>query len=211
MAILQRISQLGMENSDVPPTAPFGRSHGTLESENVDRESKRIDWAAHQYLLHSSATKIQAVVRGFLYRKKDLEATMKIVGWLQQNKPLDMMTVDDVAGGDDTMGAESPKIEEETEGGVDTDERDSQKEFEKGEAVVEDSEQTTESFPTFAERQMAFLQEAAKSTPPDQVRLPDQARWNDERRDIPSFAAILSCRSVWTCSASEPLDVSFPP
>ncbi|KAG7343005.1 IQ calmodulin-binding motif-containing protein [Nitzschia inconspicua] len=54
-----------------------------------DAEIKRVDYATRLYIMDNSASKIQALTRGYLYRKKDKEATVAVVKWLKQHKMLD--------------------------------------------------------------------------------------------------------------------------
>jgi hypothetical protein len=67
------------------------------ESKVKEYPEKAVDFAAQRYVLHASATKIQALARGYLYRKKDSEATMKVIKWLQQHQDIEqMLTAEDV-------------------------------------------------------------------------------------------------------------------
>ena len=61
--IQAKIAQLGFDKAPEDPA----------EDELVGKD-RVVDFAAHQYLLHDSATKIQAVARGYLHRRKDQEA-----------------------------------------------------------------------------------------------------------------------------------------
>ncbi|KAL3939303.1 MAG: hypothetical protein SGBAC_005945 [Bacillariaceae sp.] len=75
--IQAKIAQLGFDKTRENPT------------EELLSKERTVDFAAHQYLLHDSATKIQAVARGFLYRKKDQEAMLRVQRWLQQNQDIE--------------------------------------------------------------------------------------------------------------------------
>ena len=56
--------------------------------------SRALDFTARQYLLHMSATKIQALTRGFIYRKKDFTKTRNVVEKLSQKQRVSTVSED---------------------------------------------------------------------------------------------------------------------
>eukprot|EP00980_Cylindrotheca_fusiformis_P028966 scaffold22680_cov107-Cylindrotheca_fusiformis.AAC.35 len=80
--IQAKIAKLGIgkkqDNSDVPRT-----------------KERTVDFATHQYLMHDSARKIQALARGFLFRKRDQEATNKVLKWLHQHQEVEKVLTGD--------------------------------------------------------------------------------------------------------------------
>ena len=164
-SIVQKIKQLGV---DIPPVAP---SSFEKISEEVE-ESKMIDFAAHQYLLHESAARIQALARGFLYRKKDLESTMVVLRWLQEQRPGEDLSAESVTEDREFDGKEAMNViredsetdgnDEETEHAIERVERssDDEDDTQELEEMGGSSNDEFEEPLSFAERQLAFQQKA---------------------------------------------------
>jgi hypothetical protein len=81
-----------------------------------DEEVKRFDVAARRYVMESAATRIQALARGYFFRRKDKEATLVVVNWLKQYRRLDVEMDDTVAVSEETrlltVNALAAEIEE---------------------------------------------------------------------------------------------------
>lgn len=71
-------------------------------SSTHDEEVKRFDFAARRYVMERAATRIQALARGYFYRKKDREATLTVVKWLKQFRRIDLEMEDTAAVSDET-------------------------------------------------------------------------------------------------------------
>ena len=85
MPVLVRLSQTGAVKAQVERFGAFSKEReSTLLSPKSPE--KAVDIAAKFYIQHMSATKIQALARGYLYRQKDRDATSKVLRWLQQNQ-----------------------------------------------------------------------------------------------------------------------------
>ena len=103
--IMERISQLGIDNSITTPLSPSTDEHSTVQGwqrsgmeAKSEGKARSIDFAARQYILHTSATTIQAFTRGYLCRMRDLEATKKVIKWLQQYNAPNGLTKEYVTG-----------------------------------------------------------------------------------------------------------------
>ncbi|KAL3922134.1 MAG: hypothetical protein SGILL_002366 [Bacillariaceae sp.] len=87
LTIAERIDQLRAANRELP-----SEDDGATANVKIENASKRLDYTTKLYMMENSATKIQALVRGFFYRRRNQEAqeaTITVVKWLKQYKLLD--------------------------------------------------------------------------------------------------------------------------
>jgi hypothetical protein len=71
-----------------------GKEHEVAPEGPKTRE-RAAKFATQQYIMHDSATKIQALARGFLFRQKDREATNKVLKWLKQHREIEQILTGD--------------------------------------------------------------------------------------------------------------------
>eukprot|EP00934_Nitzschia_sp_Nitz4_P005183 Nitzschia sp. Nitz4//scaffold16_size188269//149328//156944//NITZ4_001813-RA/size188269-snap-gene-0.149-mRNA-1//-1//CDS//3329538583//5173//frame0 len=100
--ILARMSMLGvagmspvsdfaglMEEDDIDPddVGAYNQHADNYDIDaNDDDDDSSLDEAAHEYVVQSSATKIQALTRGYSFRKKKPKPDAKVAKWLQAKK-----------------------------------------------------------------------------------------------------------------------------
>lgn len=85
--IQAKIAKLGIASTQ-------SREH-EVTPEEPRTQDRAVDFATQQYLMHDAARRIQALARGFLFRKKDHEATIRVLKWLQQHQDIEKVLTGD--------------------------------------------------------------------------------------------------------------------